>query len=465
MKKQGDAMHRKNQILRLKVEDLNNLGFGVAHADGKTVFIADAVDGDEIDARIINVQKNYSVARVETLHTPSPHRENSFCSVRGCGGCAYRAVTYAHELTRKENNVRFAFRKAGLADARIMPVTSTGVTHGYRNKAQYAVAPDKKGMCAAGFYAPKSHRLCDAADCPLQNAAFPPIVKTVLAFCNENGIAPYCEETHSGLLRHIYLRASVSGDVLLTLVVTHPDFKEQKALLSLLNEKHPEIKGVYLNINPEKTNVICTNDYRHLRGDTHLYDTLCGVRLAISPASFYQVNHDAAELLYSKAAALADFKGSESILDLYSGVGSIGLSMAKHVGEVIGVEIVSSATECAKENAKINGIQNALFLCADAGEGEALLRAVRERKGKSYRPDAVILDPPRAGCARELLYTLAREENVPKIVYISCNPDTLARDAKILTDEGYTMSAIYPFDLFPRTGHVESVVCFTRDSN
>jgi len=455
-------MHRKNQILRLTIEDLNNLGFGVAHSDGKTVFVADAVDGDVVDARIINVQKTYSVARTEALHLPSPYREDSFCSVRGCGGCAYRAVTYSHELSRKENNVRFAFRKAGLPDAVIMPVTATGVTCGYRNKAQYAVAVDREGKCKAGFYAPKSHRLCDAVDCPLQNTAFPPIVKTVLSFCNENDIPPYSEDGHTGLLRHIYLRVAVSGDVMLTLVVTEAPFPKQSELLSLLKEKHPEITGVYLNINAEKTNVICTDDYRHAYGDTHLHDTLSGVRLAISPASFYQVNHDAAELLYAKAASLADFKGQESILDLYSGVGSIGLSLAHLVREVIGVEIVPSATACAKKNAEENGIANADFICADAGEGEALLRAVRAKKGESYRPDAVILDPPRAGCAKELLLTLARDERVPKIVYISCNPDTLARDAAILTAEGYTMSAVYPFDLFPRTGHVESVVCLTR---
>ena len=458
-------MHKKNQILRLTVEDLNNLGFGVAHADGKTVFIADAVDGDTVDARIINAKKTYSVARIEAIHTPSPHREGSFCTVRGCGGCAYRAVTYDHELSRKDNNVRFAFRKAGLPDAEIMPVTSTGRTHGYRNKAQYAVAPDKEGKCVAGFYAPKSHRLCEAVDCPLQNAAFPPLVKTVLAFCNQNSIPPYDEEKNEGLLRHIYLRASTEGRVMLTLVVTRDAFPKEKELFALLHEKHPEVTSVYFNINAASTNVICSEDYRHKDGESHLYDLLCGVRLAISPASFYQVNHDAAELLYKQAAALAEFKGDESILDLYSGVGSIGLSMAHLVREVIGVEIVPSAVECAAKNASANNINNAEFICADAGEGEAILRAVRAKKGEDYRPDAVVLDPPRAGCAQELLLTLARNEQVPKIVYISCNPDTLARDAAILTAEGYTMSAVYPFDLFPRTGHVESVVCFMQSKD
>ena len=455
-------MQRKNDILRVTVNDLNNLGFGVAHVDGKALFIADAVDGDELLVRIIHVGKTYSVGKIEELITPSPHRETPFCSVRGCGGCAYRAVNYAHESERKENNVRFAFRKAGLPDVTVLPVTKTGVASHYRNKAQYAVAPDKAGKCQAGFYAPKSHRLCEAADCPLQNPAFAPVVKGILAFCNENGIPPYDEAKKAGLLRHIYLRAAVSGDLLLTLVIAQSTFPKQAELLAFLKEKHPEIVGVYLNINSADTNVICSHDYRHIAGETHLTDTLCGVRLRISPASFYQVNHDACELLYAKAASLADFRGDESILDLYSGVGSIGLSMAHRVREVIGVEIVPSATACAKENAEENGITNADFICADAGEGRALLAAVRAKHGEAYRPDAVILDPPRAGCAEELLLTLARDERVPRIVYISCNPDTLARDAAILTKEGYTMSEVYPFDLFPRTGHVESVTCFAR---
>lgn len=455
-------MQKKNDILRACVEDLNNLGFGVAHVDGKALFIADAVDGDELDVRIIHVGKTYSVGKIERLLVPSPHRIDSFCSVRGCGGCAYRLVTYEHERERKENNVRFAFRKAGLPDALIMPVSDAGQAEHYRNKAQYAVAADKNGQAVAGFYAPKSHRLCEAADCPLQSEAFAPVVKSVLRFCNENGIPPYSEETGKGILRHIYLRGATDGSVLLTLVVTRADFAGREALFAYLRETHPEIVGAYLNINAARTNVICSEDYRHVFGETHLHDTLCGVRLAISPASFYQVNHGAATLLYEKAAELADFRGDESILDLYSGVGSIGLSMAHCVRELIGVEIVASATECARENAKINNITNATFLTADAGEGSALLRAVRAKKGEDYRPDAVILDPPRAGCSRELLYALAEDAKTPKIVYISCNPDTLARDAKILSDLGYGMSSVYPFDLFPRTGHVESVVCFTR---
>ncbi|MBQ9736052.1 MAG: 23S rRNA (uracil(1939)-C(5))-methyltransferase RlmD [Clostridia bacterium] len=458
-------MHKKNEIVRLTVTDLNNLGFGVGHLDGMAVFIADAVDGDEADVRLIRVCKTYAVGKIERLITPSPSRIPSACDVRGCGGCAYRAIRYESELLKKENNVRFAFRKAGLGDVTVLPVTATGKTAHYRNKAQYAVAPDKEGKCAAGFYAPKSHRLCAAVGCPLQNEAFAPIVRDVLDFCNENGIPPYDEQTKRGVLRHIYLRASSDGRVMLTLVGTVAPFPKEKALLDHLRTRHGEIVGIYLNQNDADTNLICSSDYRHLWGETHLRDTLAGVRLAISPASFYQVNHDATELLYAKVAELGGFTGDETVVDLYSGVGSIALSLAHRVKKVIGVEIVAAATECAKQNARDNAIENATFLCADAGDAQALFDAVRQAEGKDFRPDAVVLDPPRAGCAESLLSYLCDNVCPAKILYVSCNPDTLARDARFLTDRGYALSDVYPFDLFPRTGHVESLVCLTRQTN
>jgi len=456
-------MLRKNEIHRVRVEDINNLGFGVAKIDGQTVFVSSAVDGDEADVRIILVNKTYAVARLEKLVTPSPYRiDVPRCKNRACGGCAYGGISYAHEKELKEHYVHHAFRKAGIKDAVIEPLISADATEYYRNKAQYAVGADKNGKCIAGFFAPKSHRLVEAVDCPLQDKAFPPIVRTVLAFANENGITPYDEETGKGILRHIYLRTSSDGKVLLTLVINANSLREEQTLVSLLKQKHPEIVGAYLNIHTEKTNVICSDVYRHLYGDTALCDTLCGVRLSLAPAAFYQVNHAAATLLYEKAKALADLSGDESLLDLYSGVGSIGLSMANSVKELIGVEIVPEAVECAKENARQNGIRNASFFCADAGEAERLFDAVYAQKGKDYRPDVIVLDPPRKGSTPELLSYIAETLCTLKIVYISCNPDTLARDARLLLDKGYTMSSVTPVDLFPRTGHVESVVCFTR---
>ncbi len=454
-------MLKKNEIYRVKIEDLNNLGFGVAKIEGQTVFVSSAVDGDDADIRIILVHKTYAVARLEKLHTPSSHRIAPACGNRACGGCAYQNISYEHEKALKENYVRHAFRKAGI-EAEVLPLLSAEKTERYRNKAQYAVGADKEGRCIAGFFAPKSHRLAEAADCLLQDNSFPPIVKTVLAFANANGIPPYNEETGSGVLRHIYLRASSNGKVLLTLVINAKTLPHQEKLIALLKEKHPEIVGAYLNIHTAKTNVICSDTYVWLYGEKALRDTLAGVPLSLSAAAFYQVNHAATELLYRRAKELAELSGKESLLDLYCGVGSIGLSMAKDVRELVGVEIVPEAVECAKENALKMGLTNAHFFTADAGDATALFKNVYAALGESYRPDIIILDPPRKGSTPQLLSYIADVLQTQKIVYISCNPDTLARDARLLLDKGYVMSAVTPVDLFPRTGHVESVCLLSK---
>ena len=459
----GTEALKKNDLYTAKIEGLNNLGFGIAKVEGQVVFVSGAADGDEVQMRIILVRKNYAVAKIERLLSPSPFRlESPFCQAKACGGCAYSAITYEREKKWKEEAVRYAFIKAGLPDAQITPLLSTGKTTHYRNKAQFAVAPDKNGEVAIGFFAPKSHRLVSAVDCPLQDESFSPILRTLLDFCHTYHIRPYEEESHTGLLRHIYLRASVKKEVLLTLVIKERALPYAKELEALLKKKHPEVVGLYLNINKERTNVICSDEYRLLYGSPFLEDTLAGVKLSLSPASFYQVNHDAAEILYAEAKRLAALRGDESLLDLYAGVGSIGLSMADSVRELVGVEIVASAVERAKENAKKNGIAHASFFCADAGCACSLLDAVKKEKGEAYAPDIVLLDPPRKGCSAELLSYLAKDLVPPKIVYISCNPDTLARDCAYLTQNGYSLSPVTPVDLFPRTGHVESVVCLKR---
>ena len=456
-------MLKKNEIYRVKIIDLNNLGFGVAKIEGMTVFVGGAVDGDEIDARVILVNKTYAVARIEKMHIPSPYRiDTPVCAKNACGGCAYQSISYAHEKQLKESYVRHAFFKAGLKDVTVAPVLSTDKTEGYRNKAQYAVGADKHGKCIAGFFAPKTHRIVEAANCPLASPVFAPIVKTVIGYANENGITPYDEQTGKGTLRHIYLRASGEGKALLTLVINQKSLPDEEKLISLLREKHKNIVGIYLNINTEKTNVICSDDYRHLWGEERLFDILAGVPLSLSPASFYQVNRDAAELLYLHGAKQAGFSPDDELLDLYCGVGSIGLSMARGVKSLVGVEIVPSAVECAKENAKVMGLDNARFFCADAGKVEELIASLQNEDGTPYRPTAVVLDPPRKGCDSALLSFLACDLKIPKILYISCNPDTLARDARILSDFGYSLGKITPVDLFPRTGHVETIVCLHK---
>ena len=455
-------MLTKNMLCNIQITDLNNLGFGVGRVEGKVVFVSGAVDGDLVEARIIRVNSGYVIARTERILLESPHRCPSPCAAPGCGGCAYRYITREHETALKENYVREVFHKQGMADVTVLPLLTTGERYHYRNKAQYPVAPEKGGGLRIGFYAPKSHRVVAAEDCPLQDAAFAPIVKRLHALLEQYQIPAYVEETGNGLVRHIYLRAGEgSGELLLTLVLNGDCLPHAEEIVSDLREKFPALVGILINVNRANTNVICGDEWHTLWGKETMVDTLCGVELEIAPAAFYQVNHDAAELLYRRARELAELRGDELLLDLFCGAGSIGLSMADGVREVIGIEIVESAVACAKQNAARNGTGNASFYCGDADDTEKLLTAAEAARGEKICPDVVVLDPPRKGCGEELLAYITRL--VPaRIVYISCNPDTLARDCVTLTAAGYQLGEVTPVDLFPCTGHVESVVCLTR---
>ena len=454
---------KKNETRELIVTDLNNLGYGVGRIGDLVVFVSGAVDGDRVETKIIKVAKNYAVGRLEKILSPSPHRlpVPDPGPARGCGGCAYRAIGDAHELELKRNAVKAAFRRAGLPDAEVAPVLATGKTAGYRNKAQYPVTgtPDEPVI---GFFAPKSHRVTDARKCPLQPPLFGEILDEIARQIKKYKIAPYDEKTHTGLLRHIYLRSSKEEkEVLLTFVLNGDALPHAGEVIRELTDRFPSLVGIGINVNREKTNVICGDEYKTLWGKDGITDDLAGVKLSFSAASFYQVNRDAAELLYKKAKEIADFKGDEVLLDLFCGVGSIGLSMADAVREVVGIEIVPDAVKCAVENAKRNGIENASFFAGDASDVEKLLAGAESELGKELRPDAVILDPPRKGCDEKLLAFLV-EKKIPKIVYISCNPETLARDVAFLSKKGYGFSAVTPVDLFPRTAHVESVCRLIR---
>ncbi len=456
-------MPAKNTVCELEILDLNNLGFGVGRVDGKVVFVSGAVDGDRVMARIVRDCAGYAIARTEQVLSPSPHRTAPLCTMVGCGGCAYRQVHAAHEAALKEAHVREAFHKQGLSDVTVLPLLTTGERYHYRNKAQYPVAAEKDGGLRIGFYAPKSHRVVAAEDCPLQDAAFAPILHQLHALLVRYGILSYQEETHTGLLRHIYLRTGrESGEVLLTLVINGKTLPHAKEIVSAMTAAFPALVGILLNHNEARTNVICGDRYTTLYGRDYMLDRLCGLELKIAPAAFYQVNHAAAELLYRRARELAELRGDELLLDLFCGTGSIGLSMADGVREVIGIEIVAEAVACAKENAARNGIYNASFYCGDATHTENLLAMAQATRGAAICPDVVVLDPPRKGCGTELLSYIA-DLAPSRIVYISCNPDTLARDATHLLSAGYTLSPVAPVDLFPCTGHVECVCRFTRE--
>ncbi len=451
---------QKNDIITLTIEEINNLGYGVGHtSDGQVVFVADAVTGDVLDARIIKVTKTYLVARIEALREPSLLRAPDPCPARGCGGCVYQSIDYAHEQELKRRYVAAAFRKAGLSEVNIEAVRSTGELTGYRNKAQYPVANGKNGM-VAGFYASSTHRLIPAFDCRLQPPAFGEILRTVCAFCDQYGIKAYEEETGKGLLRHVYLRHAVrTGEIMLCLVVNGGQLPREDRLIEHLTAKHPDLKSIFLNVNTQNTNVVLGEEYRLLWGREWIEDELCGLRFHISPAAFYQVNHDACELLYGIAQQKAALTGGETVLDLYCGIGTIGLSMAARAGKVIGIEIVEEATRRATENAARNHLDNAFFYCGDASDAAHLLENA-ERAHGDISNAVVIMDPPRKGSTPELIDYLA-SRGFSRIVYISCNPDTLARDCARFCTHGYRIGPVTPVDLFPRTGHIECVTLIT----
>lgn len=458
----GHFLLKKGDVLTLDVTDLNNLGCGVGRApDGRAVFLSGAVAGDTVRATVIKVNKTYAVGKVLEVVTPSPDRADGYCAVPpSCGGCVYRYLTYEKELELKRGYVEHVFRKAGLSDETVEDVRTTGMTKGYRNKAEYPIA-EQGGRLVGGFYAPKTHRVVPAFDCSLQPAVFGEILHTFCDFYDKLGVKAYDEESGKGLLRHLYLREGKStGELMVCPVINGRELPKEREFVGLLLEKFPRITSVMVNENTKNTNVVLGDVYRTLYGNPYIEDVLCGKRFHIAPASFYQVNHDAAELLYGLAAERTGLDGSGLLLDLYCGAGTIGLSMAERAGEVIGIEIVPAAVECANVNKSLNGIENAHFYCGDAANAEGLLAPVERERG-ALHPDVVILDPPRKGCDAQLLDFLAAR-GVPRIVYVSCGPDTLARDCAHLRTLGYEIGTVTPVDLFPRTGHVESVVCLTR---
>ncbi len=455
----------------VSIHDLNNLGCGVGRLPatpegaeaGQVIFVKGAVTGDVVRAEIIKRTPSYAVGRLLEVITPSPMRESEvFCRApEACGGCVYRHVRYESELESKRARVEKAFRQAGLADVTVRPVLTTGVTRGYRNKGMYPVRQGKKGM-EAGFFAAKTHKVIPCSDCALQPALFGEIVRAVCAACDRCRITAYDEITHRGLLRHIYLRAAADGSVLLTLVINAERLPKLAAdgLVHELVGRFSTLVGILINVNCANTNVVLGEKFHTLWGRDFLEDRLCGKRLRLSAGSFYQVNHDAAELLYTTAAEMADLHGDEHLLDLYCGAGSIGLSFIDRVADVTGIEIVPEAVACAKANAALNGLSDARarFFCGDASDARGFVDAATENGAPA--PDVAVIDPPRKGTTRALIEELARRD-IRKIVYISCEPETLGRDCAIFREFGYDIGAVQPVDLFPRTGHVECV-CLLR---
>ncbi len=455
-------MFRKDELLTLDITEVNNLGCGVAKKDGMVVFVKGAVSGDRVEAKIIKVAKSFLVGRLERILVPSPHRtKDALCDAPlSCGGCVYRHIEYEHELDMKKRYVEGAFRKAGLSDVTVEKVRTSGTCRGYRNKAQYPFGL-VGGKTVVGFYAEKTHKVIPCTDCALQPAFFGEICRFVCEFADDHGWSVYDEKTGRGLLRHLYIREGKnSGEVMVCLVVNGERLPRETDFSKAMTARFEHVKSLVINVNTKNTNVVLGREYRTLAGRGYIEDILCGKRFRIAPAAFYQVNHDGAELLYGIAAEKAALRAGDTLLDLYCGIGTIGLSLADKDMRVVGVEIVEDAVACARENAALNGMENTCFFCGDAGDAERLVNEALARCGDGERT-TVVVDPPRKGLDSALIRYLA-DKQMKKIVYVSCDPDTLARDCVAFRELGYTIGEVTPVDMFSKTGHVESVVCLTR---
>lgn len=452
---------QKNQLLTLRIERLSNDGSGVAHSsEGEAVFVPGTAPGDEAQVRIVKDCGRYAFGILDKLLTPSPDRIPVDCAVAGpCGGCSLRHLDYAAELRAKQESVADAFRRIGGLDVPVLDALPSPEVDRYRNKVQFPVGRDKDGAPCIGFYAGRTHRIVPCPDCKLQPGVLNDIGNTLCAFFAAHGIQPYDEERGKGLVRHIFLRRGAhSGQIMVCLVCTRPKLPHSDELVALLREKFRDIATILINVNAKKTNVILGEESVTLYGPGFIEDTLCGVPVRLGPLSFYQVNTLAAERLYGVAAEYAQLEPDDVLLDLYCGMGTIGLSMAGHCRELIGVEIIPEAIDSAKANAARMGdavAAKSRFFCADAGEAAARLAA------EGLRPDVIMLDPPRKGCDETTLSAVVQMS--PRwVVYVSCNPSTAARDAAWLGQHGYRAEKAQPVDLFPRTKHVETVCLLSK---
>lgn len=453
-------MLRKNDIIPLTITSATAEGSGVGRtADGMAVFVPLSAIGDMLRVRILKVKKTYAFGKIEEILTPAETRIDPDCpSFSRCGGCVWRHIRYDEECRIKEQKVRDAVERIGGISAPVKPIIACEHIDRYRNKAQLPVGVDRDGRVQIGFYAFHSHRIIDCVDCALQPSQFADVINITRGFIDEFGISVYDEATGKGRLRHLYIRhAEVTDELMVCFVVNGNGLKHEDVLIQRLREGLPNLKTVVFNSNREKTNVILGNKNRVAYGDGIIEDVLCGKTFRISPFSFWQVNRAQAEKLYAKAREYAALNGEEILLDLYCGTGTIGLTMSDDCKQLVGVEIIPEAVRDAEENAGRNGVKNARFLCADAPTAAEQLR----KEGLS--PDVVILDPPRKGCGEDLVKTIGKMQP-RRVVYVSCDPATLARDLRFFTENGYATVEVTPCDLFSRTAHVESVALLTRNS-
>lgn len=449
---------RKNDLVTLEIEDCGIDGEGIGKADGFTVFVKDAVIGDKVTAKIIKAKKNYGYGRLMEVLKPSPYRVEPKCAfARQCGGCQLQALSYDQQLVFKTNKVKGHLERiGGFTDIPMEPIIGMDELFHYRNKAQFPVGRNKEGKIVTGFYAGRTHNIIENRDCALGVAENKEVLDRVIAHMEKYGIEPYNEATGKGLVRHILIRYGYfTKEVMVCLILNGNKIpKEEKLVKSLC-----EISGmtsITINVNKKRSNVILGEEIRLLWGQEYITDRIGDISYQISPLSFYQVNPMQTQKLYAKALEYADLHGEETVWDLYCGIGTISLFLAQKAKFVRGVEIVPAAIENAKENAKLNGLENTEFF---VGKAEEVLP--REYKKNGVYADVIVVDPPRKGCDETLLETMI-EMNPERIVYVSCDSATLARDLKYLCERGYELRKVCPVDQFGMTVHVETVVLLSK---
>ncbi len=446
----------KNEEIVLEITSMSSSGDGVGHFDGMAVFVPFSAVGDLLKVKILKVKNNYCYGKIIDIIEKSNDRIEIDCAgFKQCGGCNYRHITYNAEAKLKTETVENAIKRIGKIDLKPNEIIKADESFRYRNKAQAPFSLDKQ----LGFYAQRSHRVIPFAngECLIQPTEFDAVYNAVNNLFENLKISAYNEETHKGILRHLYLRkAFATGEIMAVLVINDTSFGYEKEFLECLQKiLGNNLVTVIINYNTKQGNTVLGKQDKVIFGNGYITDILCGVKIRISPHSFYQVNRAMAEKLYNKACEYA-LPQNKTVLDLYCGAGTIGLSMANKAKKIIGIEIVEQAVNDAKFNAKLNNIKNAEFICADATNGAEILA------GQKIKPDVVIVDPPRKGCDKNLLNCIANKFSPERIVYVSCDPATLARDCNIFDDLGYKLIEYTPVDLFPRTCHIETVALLQK---
>ena len=449
---------RKNDLVTLEIEDCGIDGEGIGKADGFTVFVKDAVIGDTVTAKIIKAKKNYGYGRLMEVLKPSPYRVEPKCEfARQCGGCQLQALSYDQQLVFKTNKVKGHLERiGGFTDIPMEPIIGMDELFHYRNKAQFPVGRNKEGKIVTGFYAGRTHNIIENRDCALGVAENKEVLDRVIAHMEKYGIEPYNEATGKGLVRHVLIRYGYfTKEVMVCLILNGNKIPKEEQLVKSLCEI-PGMTSITINVNKKHSNVILGEEIRLLWGQEYITDRIGDISYQISPLSFYQVNPMQTQKLYAKALEYADLHGQETVWDLYCGIGTISLFLAQKAKFVRGVEIVPAAIENAKENAKLNGLENTEFF---VGKAEEVLP--REYKKNGVYADVIVVDPPRKGCDETLLETMI-EMNPERIVYVSCDSATLARDLKYLCERGYELRKVCPVDQFGMTVHVETVVLLSH---